>query len=261
MKKILAALTFVALIFTACTEETNTPTPVTVSLSKTTATELGLASSHSQMMFTVSNTTANEATIEWEHDETTSVTGWTYSTNGSSATSGTLTVPANGSVDVTFMIMPNSNAGVGTGILKFYDGDNQALTLQTFNYSLTTVTQYFEVITTSPTTLTVSTSDTATDYKMKLYNPNASDITLNWNSTVPATNPSNWLINVCDPFTCFGPSVVDGDFPIPAGDSVDFKFTINHVSSRGSATATANFYVATDSVGSLTSQTVTHSAQ
>jgi PBP1b-binding outer membrane lipoprotein LpoB len=37
MKKILAALTLSALIFTACTE---TETPVTVNLSKTTATEV-----------------------------------------------------------------------------------------------------------------------------------------------------------------------------------------------------------------------------
>lgn len=259
MKKILAALTFVALIFTACTEETNTP--VTVSLSKTTATELGLANSNSTMMFTVSNTTANEATIEWEHDETTSVTGWTYSTNGSSATSGTLTVPANGSVDLTFMVMPNSTAGVGVGMLKFYDASNQALTLQTFSYTLTTVSQYFEVITTSPTSQSIRPSDPDTDYKMKLYNPNTSDITLNWASTVDASNPSSWIINVCDPFTCFGPAIVDGTFEVPAGDSVDFKFTFNHASTSGNGTATANFYVATDSAGSMTSQTVNHTVQ
>ena len=259
MKKILAALTLVALIFTACTEETKTP--VTVSLSKTSATELGLANSHSHMKFSVSNSTANEATIQWERVETAAVTGWTYSVNGSSTASGTLTIPANGSVEITFMIMPNGNAGVGTGMLKFYDSEDKTLTEKAFNYSLTTVTQYFEIITIDPTSQTVRSTDGDTDYKMKVYNPNTADITLNWSSEKGANNPSNWSIVVCDPFQCLPPTVTTGSFPVPAGDSADFKFTINHVSTAGNGTATANFYVATDSAASLVSQMVTHTVQ
>lgn len=259
MKKILAALTLVALIFTACTEETKTP--VTVSLSKTTATELGLANSHSHMMITVSNSTSEEATIQWERTETTTVSGWTYDVNGSSAASGTLTIPANGSVDVTLMVMPNGNAGVGAGMLKFYDSEDQALTMKTFSYTLTTVTRYFEVITIDPTAQTVRPSAGDTDYKMKVYNPNASDIDVSWNSAAGASNPSSWILNVCDPTICFPPSVVSGTFAVPAGDSVDFKFTFNHASTVGNGTATANFYVASDSTGSLTPQMVTHTVQ
>jgi hypothetical protein len=259
MKKILAALTLIALIFTACTEETKTP--VTVSLSKTTATELTTTSTHSHMMITVSNTTTNEATIQWERTETTAVTGWTYNVNGSSTASGTLTIPANGSVDVMLMVMPNGTAGAGAGMLKFYDSEDQALSMKTFSYAVTTTSQYFEVITVSPTSQSVRPSDPDTDYKMKLYNPNASEVNVNWASVTDATNPSSWIVNICDPFTCFGPAVVDGTFPIPAGDSVDFKFTFNHASTSGIGAATATFYVATDSVPSLTSQAVNHTVQ
>jgi len=255
MKKILVALTLVALIFTACIEGQNNA--VTVNLSKTTATEVGLASSHSNIMITVSNSTANEATIQWERVETAAVTGWTYNVNGNSTASGVLTIPANGSVDVTLMVMPNGNAGVGSGMLKFYDAADQTLTEQTFNYTLTTVSQYFEVITVDPTSQTIRTSSNPeTDYKMKVYNPNASDITLNWYTTVDASNPSNWGINVCDPSACLPPEDIDGNFPVPAGDSVDFKFTFKHNATSGNGTATANFFVATDSIGSMASQMV-----
>jgi hypothetical protein len=254
MKKILIALTLIALIFTACTQQT----PVTVNLSKTTATELSLASSHCNMMITLSNTTDNEATIQWERSETTPVTGWTYNVNGSSVASGTLTIPANGSVNVTLMVTPNGNSGVGTGMLKFYDSEDQALTLQTFSYTLTTVAQYFEIITIHPVSQTVRTSDSLkTDFTMKVYNPNTSDVTVNWNFTGGVNNPSAWILNVCDPIACYGSDIFAGGFPISPGDSADFKFTFNHASTTGSGTATGNLYVPTDSLGSLTSQTVT----
>lgn len=256
MKKILAALTLSALIFTACTE---TDTLVTVDLSRTTATEVTTPNTHSHMMLKVSNTTANEATIQWEHTETTSVVGWTYNVGGSFASSGALTIPANGSVDVMLMVIPNGNAGTGAGALKFYDSKDQALSMKTFTYSVTTVSQYFEVITTTSTSQTIRPSDPPeTDYKMKLYNPHAADITVNWNSVMGAGHPAPWVVNVCDPLTCFGPAIIDGDFLVPAGDSVDFKFTFQHVSTSGTGAATANFYVATDSLFSLTPQTVTH---
>jgi hypothetical protein len=258
MKKILAALTLIALIFTACTEP---DTPVTVNLSRTTATEVTTPNVHSHMMLTVSNTTTNETTIEWEHTETTPVAGWTYNVGGSFASSGALTIPANGSVDVMLMVIPNGNAGTGTGTLKFYDSKDQALSMKTFTYSVTTISQYFEVITTTPTSQSIRVNDSITDYKMKLYNPNAADITVNWNSMMDASNPSAWVINVCDPLTCFGPAIIDGDFLVPAGDSVDFKFTFNHVATSGLGSATANFHVATDSLFSLTSQTVNHTVQ
>lgn len=258
MKKILAGLTLIALIFTACTE---TETPVTVNLSKTTATELTTINTHSHMMIMVSNTTDNEATIQWEHEETTPVSGWTYNVNGSSSASGTLTIPANGSVDVMLMVIPNGNAGTGAGMLKFYDSNDQALSMKTFSYTVTTVSQYFELITISPTSQSVRPSDPDTDYKMRVYNPNGSEINVNWASAMDASNPASWLINVCDPFTCFGADVVDGTFPIAAGDTVDFKFTFNHVSTSGNGAATANFFIATDSTASLTSQTVNHTVQ
>lgn len=258
MKKILAGLTLIALIFTACTE---TETPVTVNLSKTTATELTTINTHSHMMIMVSNTTDNEATIEWEHTETTAVSGWTYNVNGSAAASGTLTIPANGSVDVMLMVIPNGNAGAGAGMLKFYDSKDQALSMKTFSYTVTTVSQYFELITISPTSQSVRPSDPDTDYKMKLYNPNASEVNVNWASSMNASNPTSWLVNVCDPITCFGSDVVDGSFAIPAGDTVDFKFTFNHVSTSGNGGATADFFIATDSTASLTSQTVIHTVQ
>jgi hypothetical protein len=259
MKKILAALTLIALIFTACTEETKTP--VTVSLSKTTATELGLATNHSHMMITVSNTTSSEATIQWERTETTAVTGWTYNVNGSSTASGTLTIPANGSVEVTLMVIPNGNIGVGAGMLKFYDSEDQAFSMKTFSYTLTTISQYFEVITVSPTSQSVRITDPNTDYKMKLYNPNTADIAVNWNSTMGAGHPAPWVVNVCDPLTCFGPAIINGDFMVPAGDSVDFKFTFDHEATLGTGSATVNFYVPTDSILSITSQTVNHTVQ
>jgi hypothetical protein len=255
MKKILAALTLIALIFTACTE---TETAVTVSLSKTTATELGLASQHSHMMITVSNSTDNEATIQWERSETTPVTGWTYNVNGSSVASGALTIPANGSVEVTLMVIPNGNVGEGSGMLKFYDSEDQSATMKEFNYTLTAVSQYFEVIAIDAVSKSVRTTDPLeTDFKLKVYNPNTTDITVNWASEAGASNPTAWILNVCDPFTCFGPAVVDGTFPVPAGDSVDFKFTLNHASTTGTGTAMGSFYIATDSTASLTTQSAT----
>jgi hypothetical protein len=258
MKKILATLALIALIFTACTE---TETPVTVSLSKATEAKVTTTNTHSHMMITVSNATANEAEIQWEHTETTTVTGWTYNVNGSSTASGTLTIPANGSVDVMLMVMPNGNAGTATGMLKFYDSKDQALSMKTFNYTVTTITQYFEVITVSPISQSIRPNDSITDYKMKIYNPHAANIDVSWTSTMGATNTPNWVINVCDPLTCFGSDIINGTFLVAAGDSADFKFTFDHKSTSGDGSATANFYVATDSILSITSQTVNHNVQ
>ncbi|CAA6798920.1 MAG: Unknown protein [uncultured Aureispira sp.] len=258
MKKILAALSLIALLFTACKE---TETPVTVDLSENTATEVTTINSHSHMMVTVSNTTDNEATIQWEHSVTTPVTGWIYTINGSTMASGTLTIPANGSVDVTLMVMPDGVAGAAAGMLKFYDAKDQALSMQTFSYTVTTVTQYFELINITPTSQSIRPNDPDTDYKMKIYNPSNADINVNWTSTMGTTNPSSWVVDICDPFQCFPPGVLDGSFPVPAGDSVDFKFTFKHGTTSGNGTATANFFIATDSLNSLTSQMVDHTVQ
>ncbi|BDS13887.1 hypothetical protein [Aureispira anguillae] len=258
MKNVLVALTLVAILFSACKPDDVTVDPVTVNLSKTTATEMGLAANDKHMMITVSNTTDQEATIQWERAETQAVTGWTYDVNGSTAASGTLTIPANSSKDVTLIVTPNGTVGVGIGTLKFYDSANQALTMKTFTYTLTTLSSYFRIAPQGFTSQSVRSNDPATDYHIWVVNDNTVPVDVNWARTNEATNPSTWQIAICTDATCYTPAIMNESMTVSPGDSVDFKATIDHQLTTGNGGTTPIFWVAADSVNSVLSQELTH---
>lgn len=257
MKNILVALTGVALLFSACQTDV-TVDPVTVDLSKTTATEMGLASKQKQINVTVKNTTDQEATIQWERTETQSATGWTYDINGSSAASGSLTIGANSSVDVMLKIMPNGNAGVGAGMLKFYDANNQALTMKALTYTMTAVPAFFRLTPQGFASNSVRANDTPTDYHLWVVNDNSIPVDVQWARTGEASNPSAWQIAVCTDATCYTPAIMTESMTVNPGDSVDFKMTFDHQATTGNGSATPIFWVAADSANSVLTKTFTH---
>lgn len=255
MKKIILALAVTAFAFGACTTK---PNPITVSLSSTSSNQIGLKANTKQISLTVSNSTAQTATINWERAETTPVTGWTYMVNADAAASGTLSIPANSSATVTLAINPNNAVGTGAGTLKFYDAADQTTTMKTFTYNFSSVTNYFTILPVGSMNGSARTNDAATDYHISVINSNTIPIDVVWKRTAETANPSVWTVVVCTDLLCWDPTIYSKEMTIAPGDTVDFKATIDHLSTDGSGGTTALFYVASDSAASSATQVITH---
>jgi len=236
----------------------NPPTGVTVQLSSTGDTEVGLASATRSFNFSVSNNSAQAATINWTRTETQVVSGWTYLVNGSNATSGTLNIPAFNSVNVTLQIDGNSIVGHGTGTLEFYDAGFQTTTTQTYTYDYATVTSWFSLSPVGSMTRSISVIDPATDYDISVVNNNAVAIPVRWERVANPANPAGWVSLTCAGLDCYSPSVVVENFIIPANSSMDYKLTINHNGIAGVGTVDNVFYVVQDSAFSHRNQLVSH---
>lgn len=257
MKKSIIALAIATFAFGACTPTTN---PVTVSLSKTTASEIGLTTSTKQVSLTVTNSSTQNATINWERTETTPVTGWTYMVNSGSADNGTLSIAAGASATVTLTIDPHGFAGTGAGTLKFYDSADQNATMKTFTYSYSSLTSYFTLSPVGSMTRTVKANDPSEDYHVWVINNNTVPVPLVWRSIANASNPSSWVVTICTDTYCAPPHILSNVFTVAPGDSVDFKATMDHATTMGAGGTTALFFVAADSAASVVSQTVSHTA-
>ena len=86
MKKLFLFSILVALFIAAC--EPAGSTAVTVSLSTSSFTAVGVPTSDTTVTIVVTNSTSQAATINWVRSEGQSVSGWTYMVNGGSAASG-----------------------------------------------------------------------------------------------------------------------------------------------------------------------------
>lgn len=257
MKKLIAAFAITALAFGSCT---TTPTPVTVSLSSASANEIGLVTTTKQVALTVTNSTNQSATINWERTETTAVTGWTYLVNGATGLTGTLSIPAGTSATVTLTINANGLSGTGAGNIKFYDAADQTATMKTFTYNYSTVTSYFSISPVGLMTRSTKYTNPAQDYHIWVINNNNVAVPVTWKRTAETANLANWTVVVCTDSDCYTPTIYTEDMMIAPGDSVDFKATVDHLSTAGSGGTTALFYVAADSATSVLSQVISHTA-
>lgn len=258
MKRIILAFAVTALAFGACTTK---PTPVTVALSSTSTNQIGLKANTKQVSLTVSNSTAQAATINWERAESTPVSGWTYTVNGGSAASGTLSIPANSSATVTLAINPNNIVGTGVGTLKFYDAADQTATMKTFTYNYSSVTSYFTISPVGQMADTVRMNAADKDYHIWVINNNTVPVDVVWKRTLETANPSAWTVVVCTDLVCWDPTIYSKEMTLAPGDSVDFKATVGHFATVGVGGTTALFYVASDSLASHVTQTIDHTVE
>jgi hypothetical protein len=252
MKNLFAAVVLAALLLVGACDTAEVIDPVTVSLDKNSVTELGLASSSKTFELIVSNTSPNEATVNWEHTPgTMNPSAWTYMINGATATSGSFVLASEASVTISVMVMPGATVGDGDGELVFYDASNQSETSMSFNYTYSAIAAYFEIAAAGFTTQSVRVSDPDSDYHLWVKNTNNIPVTVDWMRTNESANPSEWMIAVCTDATCYTPAIVQESMTIAAGDSVDFKTTFSHVSTVGNGTSTPIFYVSSDSANSV----------
>lgn len=258
MKSILILLTLTVLLFSAC-EVKNT---VTVELSRTSSTEFGLVTNDKHIRVIVKNTTDQEATIQWDRTETQAVTGWTYDVNGSAAATGTLTIPANTSKEVVLMVTPNGTLGTGSGTLNFYDAADPSLTSKVFSYTLTTLNSYFRIVPQGFTSQSVRMNAPAADYHLWIINDNTIPLDVQWARTNEASNPAAWEVAICtqggSDSVCYAPTIITENVTITPGDSMDFKATIDHQATTGNGGTTPIFWIPTDSINSVLSETFTH---
>lgn len=261
MKKILGAFAVAAVLtFTACepSQPPVTETPITVNLSSTSMTTMGLSSNTKSMTLTVSNTESKDATIKWELEPSSTPPGWTTQVNNNSATEGTITVPANGSVDVMLAINPNNNAGSTMGKLEFYDEADESGTKKEFSYEHTALDAYFTLADQGSLSGSSRSQDPPTDYKIWIINNNSVDVNMRWERTNESANPSAWQLPVCTDALCFTPADLTKPLTVPAGDSVDFKITVDAQSTTGTGGSTVLFYVPADSANSVVPKVISH---
>ena len=253
--KIFSFLILIALVFGACQEEVE---PVTVSLSQTETSGMFLSSDmNKSVTVSITNNESNAAEITWERVVTNEPTGFTYMVNGTANMSGTVTVAAGATVDVTLMVHPNGNTGLASGTIQFYDEADKATTMKTYTYSLRSITEWF----TATAVGLLTDSDRAInvkDYYIDVANPNPDTVWVTWEK-VENTLPIGWNIAVCTDAVCWDPSVYTEEMPIaPNGGTVAFKATIDPAGNQGTCSMDAKFYVADDMASSLTTLQVSH---
>ena len=209
----------------------------------------------------VKNNSTVAGTIDWSFTETKVVSGWTYSieTNNvaQTGTTGSFELAAGASVDVTVSAMPNGVAGQGEA----------KLTLTNAGKELETIGYVVEAMVTGPKFSMSTNNDSGSaassapkvEYKSKVYNLTASDISLTWTRTNDSNNPGSWVIDVCDYIQCHIPTVDTYTFTLPANDSFDLKIGFDAGGRAGTGSATVDLYETGD-MGTTQTFVATHTA-
>jgi hypothetical protein len=256
MKKIfLALIVITAFMFGACTREV---VPVTVSLSQNAVSEMFLSSVNSKtVVVSIENTTNDDAEINWEREAIDNPAGFTYMVNGAAAMSGVLTVVAGESIDVMLMVHPNGNTGLASGSIKFYDSRDMDQTIQTYTYSLRSITEWFTISANGLLTNSNKASSDA-DYYINVVNPNPEAVGITWRK-VDAFD-SNWQSTVCTNGNCCLPVDYSKDMAVGPNETVNFKMTIRPNGVVGNGTVDALFFVPADSTNTVASLQINHTA-
>ncbi|BDS14244.1 COG1470 family protein [Aureispira anguillae] len=242
--------------FTYNYKTSHAPSGVVLTLSPNSMNAVGRATQ--TVDITVANTSNQAATINWIRTETQAVNGWTYSVDGSLATSGSLTILANSSVIVTFEINANGYAGNGVGKIAFYDSLFQANTTQYFSYDFLAIDTWFVLRPVGLMTRSVMINDPDTDYHLWVINNNSIPVDVRWRRNDNGSNPTAWTSAICTDAICWAPSIISERMTIAPNDSVDFKYTLGHQATVGTGGATLEFYAPTDRTYSHRSQIVNH---
>lgn len=245
---------------TACTTSSN---PIDISLSETKIEKTGLATNPVVMNLRLTNRNYQDVVIHWDRVERQSVTGWTYELNGNTSNSGTFNVPANSSVNIILSILPNGNAGIGSGDIQFYDPAHQQMTSKTFHYKLTALNEYFRLNLENSANATNYISSSSSSYShihhVWVVNDNPVPVRVQWARTKESTIPSPWIIYSKTHKICYGPSVMTDELEnIPPMDSVPFKLIFDHNNSSGYGRTTPIFWVKSDSINSVKVQPFTY---
>lgn len=247
------------LLLTACTRP---PNPIDISILETNIERIGLAATPSSIQITVTNNNSQEAEIHWNRIENTSIAGSTCKLNGNASNTGTLNIPANTSIDLTLSILPNGNTGVSSGNIEFYDPVYQQTTTKTFNYSFTSLQQYFRLNLAAPANATsyISTSNPTYSHihHVWIVNDNTTPIQVQWARTKEQSIPTAWILAAKTHENCYIPSAMTHDFSIPPMDSVPFKLIFDHQNTTGYGRTTPIFWVDTDSLNSVKMQPFTY---
>jgi hypothetical protein len=249
-------------LLTACTTSSN---PIDISISETNIENTGLASNTVVMSFRVTNRNYQAETIHWDRVETLSVAGWAYDLNGNTSNSGVLNIPANSSVDIIVSIVPNGNAGVGSGTIEFYDPAHQQVSSQILNYKLTALNEYFRLSLAEPANATsyISSSDPSYSHVHHVWviNDNPVPVTVQWARTNEINLPSTWTLSAKTHLVCFTPAIMASELEnIPPMDSVPFKLIFDHWNTTGYVRVSPTFWVDTDSINSVKTQPFTYEA-
>lgn len=243
-------------LLVACTPPTN---PVQISVPITSVSKVGLASQSVVMKIKVRNTSNQDATIHWERTALQTILGWAYTVDGATASTGTVNIPANSSVEVELGINPNGQAGEGQGILEFYDPLDRQMTSKTVQYTLTALTDYFRLNLASDAHQTgYSSMEPDYNHQVWVVNDNSIPVRVEWARTQEARNPAVWGVAAKTHLICYAVPVIRDYVDVPPMDSIPFKICFYHNGVAGTASSRSVFWVATDSLPSVRSQLFTY---
>lgn len=260
MKKILFAMAVLLTTFTACTPE---ETPIMFTFSNTTFSESGNSTATKSMTTTITNTTDTEGSINWDLSETTAVTGWTYTitVDGTpqSGTSGSFDITGNQSLTIEVTIAPNGNAGTGVATLTFLE-NARTLGAVAYTYAATAAPAPPQF---SLSVLNDSGSSNAAnpmEYTTILTNLSSDSLEISWIRVPETTNPSSWQYTTCDHITCYAPFIDSRTYKIAGNLTINFKTEFRTNSVTGTGAVSTHFFLPSDSLGTVQTYTVTHTA-
>jgi hypothetical protein len=255
MKKIFLATILIAFFCAACTPEFTDP--VTISLSDSFVDEYCHSANSKTIVVELSNTTNRAVELEWKHSD--EEAGWSYTVNGSAANlGGIITMEAKSTERFSLTIAPNGNIDKVTGMIEFYDVENTSAALKTCSYSLTSFASYFRVNPLGGMSGSTSiVNNSTTNYGMEMINENAVPVNVQW-ERMNEILPNSWEVSVAP--WCLAPSVVRGEFIIPANGSIQFGLIFHDRNILGTGESTATFWVEEDRPNSIKRQQVEHTA-
>lgn len=254
MKKIFLATILIAFFCAACTPEFTDP--ATISLSDYQVDEYCHSANSKTIVIELSNATGRAVELEWKHSD--EEAGWSYTVNGSAANlGGIIRMEARSIERFSLTITPNGNIGNVTGKIAFYDVENTSAALQICSYSLTSFASYFRVSPVGAMSGSASIVNGATtNYRMAMINDNAVPVNVQW-ERMNEVLPNSWEVSVTP--WCLAPSIVRGEFIIPANSSIQFGLIFHDQSTLGAGESTATFWVEEDRPNSIKRQQVEHS--
>ncbi|MBL4649727.1 MAG: hypothetical protein JKY03_08350 [Aureispira sp.] len=253
MKKIFLGTILMTLLCTACAPEF--PDPVTITLSDSLVDEYCHSSNNKIILVEINNTTERDVELEWRHSG--EQAGWSYTVDGSAANlGGMINLRANSKESFLLTITPNGNIDKVTGMIEFYDVENTSVALKTCSYSLTSFASYFKI---SPLgAMSGSTSivnNSTTNYGMAMINENSVPVNVQW-ERMNEVLPNSWEVSVAP--WCLAPSVMRGEFIIPANGSIEFGLIFHDRNTLGTGESTATFWVEEDRLNSIKRQQIEH---
>lgn len=260
MKNIFIAL-ITAVIFNACTTQ---PTPIAISIDKTTFTQSNSNGSTETLTSIVTNTTSTSGSISWDFSEVTAVSGWTYSirinNTVQTGTSGSFDLEGSATATIAVTINPNNVTGVCQATLTLKNNEAVLNTL-TYNHTATNSapTPKFTISTISESGSSPASRD-QTDYYTYLTNVSNTDLNIKWIMIPNTQNPSGWANATCDIVQCYDPMITSSVFTLQKDSTASMKTIFYPDNITGSGDVTTHIFVETDSLATVKTFLATHTA-